>query len=169
MKACDEVRVREGAIKGRAGRRARIAPWEAFLHSVEDSLRLRPNLRPMPEWEDHGDATVRAMQRARRQTWLHARYALGWSMFESIRIAVRLSEAFIGWTRRGERGLDELAAELEEVAKVARGSSSARGELGFVHQLLAVAESTELHLVEMDFALEALRRSEAGERMARAG
>jgi hypothetical protein len=123
----------------------------------------------MPDRENHADAMVRAMQRARQLTWLHARYALGWSMFESIRISVRLSDVFLDWTRSGDPDLAELGLALETLEHVARSSGSVTHELNFVHQLMDVADSTELQLVEMDFALEALRRSEAAEALARAG
>ena len=68
--------------------------WQCFLHSVLHSLELRRALAPIPLDEDHAHPTVRALQRGRRHAWLHARHQLHWSMFESIRISVRLAEAF---------------------------------------------------------------------------
>lgn len=147
----------------------RLAPWECYLRSISDSLRLRPDVHPIPGDEDHADAMVRTMQRARRHTWLHARYELGWSMFESIRISVRLSDVFLAWTRSDDPTLVELGPALEKLEHVARNSASVTSELNFVHQLMDVAGSTELQLVEMEFALEALRRSETAEGIARAG
>jgi len=147
----------------------RLAPWECYFQSISDSLRQLPGVHPMPDREDHGDAMVRTMQRARRHTWLHARYAMGWSMFESIRISVRLSDVFGAWTRSGDPTLADLEPALETLEHVARSSASVTHELIFVHQLMDVAESTELQLVEMEFALEALRRAEAAEGIARAG
>ncbi len=144
-----------------------LAPWECFFRSISDSLRWR-RVHPMPAAEDHGDAMVRAMQRARRLCWLHARYELGWSMFESIRISVRLSEVFAAWTRSHDPRLAELGPALERLERVARNAASVTSELSFVHQLMDVADSTELQLVEMEFALEALRRSEAAQGIARA-
>lgn len=146
----------------------RLAPWECFFVSISDSLRLYPGIHPMPGDEDHADAMVRMMQRARRHTWLHARYEMGWSMFESIRISVRLADDFATWTRSDAPVLAELGHALEKLEQVARGSASVTSELSFVHQLMDVADSTELQLVEMEFALEALRRSEAAQVIARA-
>lgn len=146
----------------------RIAPWECYFRSISDALRLHPDVYPVPGHEDHGDAMVRMMQRARRHTWLHARYEMGWSMFESIRISVRLADVFAAWTRSDAPVLEELGPALETLEQVARSSASVTSELSFVHQLMDVADSTELQLVEMEFALEALRRAEAAQGIARA-
>jgi hypothetical protein len=144
----------------------RVAAWERFYESVQESLEARPAVPPMPDYEDGGHPTVRIMQRARRHTWLHARHGLSWSMFESIRISVRLAEAFAGWTRGGAADMAGLARLLERVEKDARQIASASVELRFVDQLMDAATATDLPLAEMDLALEAFRRAELSPRRA---
>jgi hypothetical protein len=144
----------------------RAAAWECFYESVLEALVGWPVVRPIPGWEDGGNATVRAMQRGRRHTWLHARHVLQWSMFESIRISVRLAEAFAEWTRDGAPDVDALAIRLEQVERESRQAVSARAELRFVDQLLDAASGTELHLAEMDLALEAFRKADTPDRRA---
>lgn len=136
------------------------AAWECFHRSVRESLAVWPQVLPMPAQEDSADPTVRAMQRARRHTWLHARYGLHWSMFESIRISVRLSEAFAEWTRDGAPDLEALAGWLEQVEREARAPVPVSEELRFVDRLLDVATATDLHLAEMDLAMEAFARTD---------
>lgn len=152
-----------------AGRASAAAAWQCFYDSVLDSLATWPEVLPMPLREDHGDPTVRAMQRARRMTWLHARHGLNWSMFESIRMSVRLAEAFAEWTRAEARALDELALRLERVEHEARQPFPATAELRFVDQLLDAAGATDLHLAEMDLAMEAYARAEETQRRAASG
>jgi hypothetical protein len=123
-----------------------------------------PQVLPMSSGEDPADPTVRAMQRARRYTWLHARHDLHWSMFESIRISVRLAEAFAEWTRDGAPDLEVLAGLLEQVEREARAPSPVSEELRFVDRLLDVATVTDLHLAEMDLAMEAFTRTDAPDR-----
>ena len=152
-----------------AGRAVSAAAWQCFHQSVLDSLAVWPEVLPMPLVEDHGDPTVRAMQRARRMTWLHARHGLHWSMFESIRMSVRLAEAFAEWTRTEARTLDGLALRLERVEHEARQPFSASAELRFVDQLLDAAGTTDLHLAEMDLAMEAYTRADESQRRASSG
>ncbi|HEX8696547.1 MAG TPA: hypothetical protein VF746_29275 [Longimicrobium sp.] len=147
----------------------REAAWECFHRSISQSLALWPGVHAMPAHEDHADPMVRAMQRARRQTWLHARHVLGWSMFESIRIATRLAEVFAEWTRGAGPWLDELGTWLEEVERQARQPSAASLELRFVDHLMDSARSTDFRLAEIDLALDAFRRAEEGQRRAAAG
>lgn len=144
------------------------AAWKCFHRSITESLDVWPQVLPMPEGEDQGDSTVRAMQRARRYTWLHARHQLNWSMFEAIRISVRLAEGFADWTRDGVPDLDVLAVRLEQVERDARRPSPVRDELRFVDQLMNVATATDLPLADMDLAMEAFHEAEKQER-ARAG
>lgn len=149
---------------GSAGQDANVCPpamaaWECFHASIRESLEVWPEVLPMPAHEDHGDPTVRAMQRARRLTWLHARHGLGWSMFESIRISVRLAEAFAAWTRAGVPDVAGLGRLLEHVEREAREPASVSEELRFVDGLMDVAKATDLHLAEMDLAMEAFRRT----------
>ena len=155
---------------GGGAARAEYAPpaaaWECFLRSIHESLQVWPQVLPMPADEDSGDPTVRAMQRARRHAWLHARHGLHWSMFESIRISVRLAEAFAAWTRSGAPDLDVLARGLERVEDEARSLAPVREELRFVDQLMRVATTTDLHLAEMDLAMEAFRETDVRERLA---
>jgi hypothetical protein len=164
--AFDHMRAASAGLPGGDGR---LAPWECYFRSISDSLQSLSGAHPVPGREEPADAMMRAMQRARRLTWLHARYAMGWSMFESIRIAVRFSDLFLDWARSGDPDLAALGPALEKVEHAARNSASVTSELNFVHQLMDVADSTELQLVEMEFALEALRRSEAAEGLTRAG
>jgi hypothetical protein len=142
----------------------RPAAWACFYDSVLQSLLATPAVQPMPDHEDQGDATVRTMQRARRHTWLHARHVLHWSMFESIRISVRLAEAFAGWTRGGAPDVALLAARLEQVEREARQGVSARAELRFVDGLMDAATVTDLRLSEMELAMNAFRRSQDPDR-----
>jgi hypothetical protein len=151
------------------GRAASAAAWQCFYGSVLDSLALWPEVLPMPPREDQGDPTVRAMQRARRFTWLHARHGLNWSMFESIRMSVRLAEAFAEWTREDVPQLNDLASRLERVEREARQPVSASVELRFVDQLMDAAKATDLHLAEMDMAMEAFQRADAAHRRAASG
>lgn len=142
------------------------AAWECFHRSVCESLEVWPQVLPIAADEDSGDPTVRAMQRARRHAWLYARHGLNWSMFESIRISMRLAEAFAAWTRSGAPDLDVLARGLERVEHEARRLAPVSEELRFVDQLMRAATTTDLHLAEMDLAMEAFRESEAGKRLA---
>ena len=106
------------AGEGAAPRGPRVPPataWECFYRSIRESLEVWPRVLPICADENVADSTVRAMQRARRHAWLHARHGLNWSMFESIRISVRLAEAFAAWTRSGAPDLDVLAASLRRV------------------------------------------------------
>jgi hypothetical protein len=135
--------------------------WECFYRSIRESLDVRPQVLPMPPGEDPGDPAVRMMQRARRHTWLHARYDLHWSMFESIRLSVRLAEAFAEWTRADAPDLEVLAGLLEQVEREARALAPVSEELRFVDRLLDVATATDLHLAEMDLAMEAFARTDA--------
>lgn len=151
------------------GGSADTAAWQCFYDSVLESLAVWPEVLPMPVLEAHGDPTVRAMQRARRRTWLHARHGLNWSMFESIRMSVRLAEAFAEWTRAEGQTLDHLALRLEQVEHEARQPFPASAELRFVDQLLDAAGTTDLHLAEMDLALEAYTRADEAQRRASSG
>lgn len=146
-----------------------VAAWECFARSVGESLALWPRVLPIPDWEDPGDPAVRAMQRARRYTWLHARHGLNWSMFEAIRISVRLAEAFAEWTRDGAPALDVLADRLRQVEQDARQAAPMRAELRFVDHLMDAATTTELRLADMELALEALREAEKPEPARAAG
>ncbi|MFL5383423.1 MAG: hypothetical protein ACJ8GN_12970 [Longimicrobiaceae bacterium] len=137
------------------GTTAPPAVWPCFFRSVSQSLELRPSLAPMPPDEDHAHPSVRAMQRARRHAWLHARYHLHWSMFESIRISVRLAEAFTEWARDGAPDVDALAGHLEAVEHEARQPCPVSEELRFVDRLMRVANTTDLHLADMEIAMEA--------------
>lgn len=152
-----------------AHRAPSAAAWQCFHRSVVDSLAVWPKVLPMPLREDHGDPTVRAMQRARRMTWLHARHGLHWSMFESIRMSARVAEAFAEWTRVEARTLDDLALRLERVEHEARQPFAASVELRFVDQLLDAAGTTGLHLAEMDLATEACTRADEAQRRASSG
>jgi hypothetical protein len=152
-----------------AGRPPAAAAWQCFYGSVLESLAVWPEVLPMPAREHHGDPTVRVMQRARRMTWLHARHGLDWSMFESIRMSVRLAEAFAEWTRTEGRTLDDLARGLERVEHEARQPFPASAELRFVDQLLDAAGTTDLHLAEMDLAMEAYTRADEAQRRASSG
>lgn len=152
-----------------AGGQPAAAAWECFHHSVQESLAVWPQVLPIPDWEDAGDPTVRAMQRARRYTWLHARHALGRSMFESIRISVRLAEAFGEWTRAGAPDMGALADRLEQVEAEARQPGPVSDELRFVDQLMSVATATDLHLADMDLAMEAFRKTATPARHAASG
>lgn len=140
------------------------AAWECFYRSVQESLDLWPQVLPMPADENGGDPVVRAMQRARRHTWLYARHGLHWSMFESIRISVRLAEAFADWTRGDAPDLGLLAERLERVEREARQLAPVRDELRFVDHLMTVATATDLHLADMDLAMEAFRKTDVQER-----
>lgn len=151
------------------GSRADVAAWQCFYQSVLESLAAWPEVLPMPVREDHGDPTVRAMQRARRVTWLHARHELHWSMFESIRVSVRLAEAFAEWTRADARTLDDLAPRLERMEQEARQPFPASTQLRFVDQLLDAAGTTDLHLAEMDLVMEAYARADEARRRASSG
>lgn len=136
------------------------AVWPCFFHSVSQSLALRPSLAPMPPDEDPAHPTVRAMQRARRHAWLHARYHLHWSMFESIRISVRLAETFTEWTRGDAADVDGLARRLEAVEDKARRPGPVSEELRFLNRLMRVANTTDLHLADMEIAMEAYHAAE---------
>jgi hypothetical protein len=140
------------------------AAWECFHHSVDESLALFSDVHPMPAAEAHGDSMVRAMLRARRYTWLHARHVLGWSMFESIRMSVRLAEAFGAWTRERNPQRGELAGRLKRVEAEARQPQLASMELRFVNHLMDSAVSTELPLAAMELALYAYEKTQAAER-----
>jgi hypothetical protein len=85
-------------------------------------------------------------------------------MFESIRISVRLAEAFAEWTRAGAPDLEVLAGRLERVEHDARRPAPVRDELRFVDRLMDVATATDLHLAEMDLAMEAFIRTDGPER-----
>lgn len=146
------------------GRVPPAAAWECFYRSIRDSLDVWPQVLPILADDNSGDPTVRAMQRARRHAWLHARYGLHWSMFESIRISVRLAEAFAAWTRSGAPDLRVLADGLERVEDEARRLAPVREELCFVDQLMRVATTTDLPLADMDLALEAFRTIDVQER-----
>ncbi|HYH82291.1 MAG TPA: hypothetical protein VEX86_20950 [Longimicrobium sp.] len=138
----------------------RDSPSEVFLASVQGSLRLAGGFQPMPDAEDDRSATVRAMQRARRTTWQHAGHSLGWSMFESIRISVRLAEAFAEWTRAGGGDVESLGAELERVEVEARNPEPISLQVAFVDQLIelsAIPQADEWPL--MEYSLEAYRRT----------
>lgn len=150
-------------------RSAQWAAWECFHHSVHESLALWPGVHPMPLAEAHGDSMVRAMQRARRYTWLHARHVLGWSMFESIRMSVRLAEVFGAWTREGSPELGELAGRLKRVEAEARSAYHASLELRFVNQLMDSAVTTDLPLADMELALDAYEKTQAAERRSGTG
>lgn len=141
-----------------AGRGPADSAWACFYRCILESLEVWPQVLPIPACEDPGDPTVRAMQRARRYTWLHARHQLSWSMFEAIRISVRLAEAFAEWTRDGAPDVDLLADRLEQVEREVRSAAPVRDELRFVDQLMNAATATELPLAEMDLAMEAYRR-----------
>lgn len=146
------------------------AAWERFYDSVQEVLNAWPGVEPIPGYEDSGHPTVRIMQRARRYTWLYARHGLNWSMFESIRISVRLAEAFAEWTRGGALAdMPGLARALEQVENDARQPAPASMELRFVDQLMDAATATELPLAEMDLALEAFRKAERPARRAAGG
>jgi hypothetical protein len=149
-----------------AGPGDRVAAWHCFYRSIRESLEVWPQVLPIHADEDSGDPTVRAMQRGRRHTWLYARHGLNWSMFESIRISVRLAECFAAWTRWGAPDLDLLAEGLERVENEARSLGPVRDELRFVDQLMRVATTTDLHLAEMDLAMEAFRETDAHDRLA---
>src|ERR1044071_2080859 len=136
------------------------AVWQCFLESVLQSLALRPSVAPIPLEEDHAHPTVRAMQRARRNAWLHARYQLRWSMFESIRISVRLAEAFAAWTHGCAPDVDALARCLEDVEREARQPVTVRQEMRFVDELMRVATTTDLHLADLEIAMEAYHTAE---------
>lgn len=153
-----------GEDADRSGCQPEDAAWECFHRSIHESLDVWPQVLPMPEWEDPGDPTVRALQRARRYTWLHARHGLGWSMFEAIRISVRLAEAFTGWTRDGAPDMDALASRLEQTEQDARRPAPVRDELHFVDRLMEVATATDLRLADMELAMEAFRKAETQER-----
>ncbi|HST63079.1 MAG TPA: hypothetical protein VLK84_30500 [Longimicrobium sp.] len=142
-----------------------MAAWECFHRSIRESLEVWPQVLPISADEDSGDPTVRAMQRGRRHAWLHARHGLHWSMFESIRISVRLAECFAAWTRSGAPDLDVLSAGLERVENEARSLAPVRDELRFVDQLMRVATATDLHLAEMDLAMEAFRETDTRDRL----
>jgi hypothetical protein len=142
------------------------AAWECFLRSIRESLEVWPQVMPILADENSGDSTVRAMQRARRHAWLHARHGLHWSMFESIRISMRLAEAFAAWTRSGAPDLNILAQGLERVEDEARSLSPVREELRFVDQLMRVATTTDLHLADMDLAMVAFRETDVPGRRA---
>lgn len=131
-----------------------------FLRSVEESLALRSRIGPMPEGEDPANPTVRAMQRARRRTWLHARYLLGWSMFEAIRLSARLAEAFAEWTRTDTPDVDGLGDALERVEREMLEPASLRERIRFLDHLLdAVGRDRDRD--ELALALEAFDRTEA--------
>jgi len=146
-----------------------MAAWECFHQSIDDSLLLWPGVHPMPLSEEHGDAMIRAMQRARRYTWLHARHVLGWSMFESIRISVRLAEVFGAWTREQSPELARLGERLARMEGEARPPHMASLELRFVNNLMDSAVRTDLPLADMELALDAYEKTEAAERLAAAG
>ncbi|MFL5542094.1 MAG: hypothetical protein ACJ8J0_24115 [Longimicrobiaceae bacterium] len=131
---------------------------------MSQSLWLHPSLAPMPPDEDHAHPSVRAMQRARRHAWLHARYHLHWSMFESIRISVRLAETFTEWTRDGASDVDALAGRLEAVEHEARRPGPMSEELRFVDRLMRAASTTDLHLADMEIAMEAYRAADVPRR-----
>jgi hypothetical protein len=142
---------------GTAPRHSRDAPSEVFLGSIRGSLRLRTAFPRMPESEDSASSTVRAMQRARRATWQHTRHSLGWSMFESIRISVRLAEAFARWTRTGDEDIDSLGPLLLRVEDEARNPGPISLQVDFVDQLLELSglpAASEWPL--MEFSLESL-------------
>jgi hypothetical protein len=114
----------------------------------------------MPDREDAGSSTVRVMQRARRLTWQHARHSLGWSMFESIRISVRLAEAFAQWTRTGGEDIESLGPLLTRVEVEARNPEPISLQVDFVDQLLKLSglpAASEWPL--MEYSLEAYRRA----------
>ena len=136
-----------------------------FLRSVEESLALRPRIVPMPEGEDPANPTVRAMQRARRRSWLHARYLLGWSMFEAIRLSARLAEAFAEWTRGTNPDVGGLGDTLQRVEREMLEPASLRERIRFLDHLLdAVGRDRDRD--EMALALEAYDRTEAPARQA---
>lgn len=145
------------------------AAWQCFHDNVAESLRLWPGVHPMPERENPADSIVRIMQRARRYTWLHARHMLGCSMFESIRISVRLAEVFGGWTRGESPELGELGRRLRAVEDEARHPYLASMELRFVGQLMDSAVTTDLPLADMELALDAYEKVRASERRSDAG
>ncbi|HYW12985.1 MAG TPA: hypothetical protein VE871_13585 [Longimicrobium sp.] len=148
-----------------AGQGAPLASWECFHRSIRDSLDVWPQVLPISADEDSGDPTVRAMHRARRHAWLHARHGLHRSMFESIRISMRLAEAFSAWTRSGAPNLDVLADGLRRVENEARRLGPVRDELRFVDHLMRVATTTDLHLAEMELAMAAFRETDAHDRL----
>ena len=121
----------------------------------------------MPDGEDSASPTVRAMQRARRFTWRHARHSLGWSMFESIRISVRLAEAFARWTRAGDEDIESLGRHLTQVEDEARNPEPISQQVDFVDQLLELSgmpAASDWPL--MEFSLEAYRRARRDPRRA---
>lgn len=95
--------------------------WEVFLNAVEAYCPDPDRLGAVPRTEDAGDHGVRAMQRARRFAWMHARHAMGMSVFESIRLSQVLAEGFATWSRSG-RGRDyaALGERLREIEEQAR-------------------------------------------------
>jgi len=145
----------------------RELPSEVFLASILGTLRTDGGFARMPNNEDSASPTVRAMQRARRFTWQHARHSLGWSMFESIRISVRLAEAFAQWTRTGDEGIEALGPLLTRVEDEARNPEPISLQVGFVDQLLELSDmpaASEWPL--MEYSLEAYRRARTDPRRA---
>ncbi|HEU0077033.1 MAG TPA: hypothetical protein VFQ76_05245 [Longimicrobiaceae bacterium] len=107
--------------------------WEVFLEVVRDSYLAARGITPLPSSEDHAHPGVRAMLRARRCAWMHARHVRGFSMFESIRLSQRLAEAFAEWTRsRAFPGEDELTRTLRRTEAQARQPASLETHAAFV-------------------------------------
>jgi hypothetical protein len=131
--------------------------WEVFFEAVRDSYLASQGITPLPETEDQSHAGVRAMQRARRCAWMHARHVRGLSMFESIRLSQRLAEAFAGWSRSGTFPReDELAGTLRRTEAGARQPAPLETHAAFV-EAFARLSGRASYGTPMDTALDAFR------------
>jgi hypothetical protein len=139
-------------------RAERVPTWTIFLESLGFDTPGSVPPAPLPEVEDHADAGIRAMQRARRRAWLHARYRLRLSVFESIRLSQRLTETFSDWTRSPDDGLSGLSHALRATERESRKTEPIRMRLRFVE---ALDDSSRYRpIAECETVLEAYREGQ---------
>jgi hypothetical protein len=131
--------------------------WEVFFEVVRDAWTARRSPAPLPHTGDHAHPGIRAMQRGRRCAWMHARHVRGLSMFESIRLAERLAEAFAEWSRSGgEPREEDLADALRRTEAEAREPAPLETHAAFV-EAFARLSGREAYGTLMDTALDAFR------------
>ncbi|HEX2187889.1 MAG TPA: hypothetical protein VHG51_03275 [Longimicrobiaceae bacterium] len=135
--------------------------WEIFFDTVQASFLCRVGAAPLPEVEDPEHPGVRAMQRGRRFAWMHARHVRGLSMFEAIRLAQRLAEAFAAWTRSAvAHDLAALREVLRAAEESARKPASMEAHVTFV-EMFAALGADQRFASPVDAAFEAFSRARA--------
>lgn len=134
-------------------------PAETFFAAILGRMELRGVVEPCPAAEDPGHPTVRMLQRARRQTWLHARHVLGWSMFRAVRVSQRLGETFAEWSRSGG-DMEGLRAALVGTSGRLSGAEPLHEHLRFLDSLIDSVRDHGASREDFALARDALRRLE---------